>query len=384
MLKIPVNPEMEPSGLDSRFSALTPTEPSQRQPFDRDWWRDIGASGMWRIPVPPAMGGVGLSWVKFGSALFDLGLKMPDLGLLLSLVAHAGMIRMVMIFADDEQEAELLPGLMDGRCIGATAITEQSGGSDVRAIRTTAVPAGDGYRITGRKCHVTNAPTADTLIVVSKIATHKEEASEVGLFLFDRHCSGVSFETPEDMIGHQSSPTGGFTMDAMDVGPVSLLGGKTFPLEHLFKALALDRALYAVCCSAVMESALERSLQRTTSREAFGKQLIEHQYVQKHLTDIILAKDVARVIGFEALAKIDADSPDQILACSIAKLVASDGLITATQACMHAHGHEGYLQNEISRMALDALGSWFAAGTNDIQRLSILKQHLRLRRGNSA
>ncbi len=346
-----------------------------REGFDYRGWELLSNDGLWRIPVPERYGGEGRDWSALGGAFYELGRCSGRIGLCISLISQAGLVRLLLRFGTEEQRRRFVPLLSGGGVVGSTAVTEPGGGSDVRALTTTARPAAGAYLLSGAKAHVTNAPIADVLMVVARIAGGGD-SRHVGLFLIDRPRDGAAFEAPEDLIGHRDSPTGGFTLDAVVVPADRLIGERSQPLGALYATLALDRALFAMAAAGVMDGIAKSAIAYARERHAFGQPIIRHQYVQRHLTDIVVGRDTTLALARDALAKVDADDPRLVQACSTAKLVASESLVLASQANMLVHGHTGYMTGAVSTQALDALGTRLAGGTSDIQRVNILHQEL--------
>lgn len=346
-----------------------------REGFDRRGWELLRDDGLWRIPVPERYGGEGRDWSTLGGAFYELGRCSGRIGFCISLISQAGLIRLLLRFGTEDQRRRFVPPLMNGSAIGSTAVTEPGGGSDVRALNTTARPANAAYRLSGAKAHVTNAPIADVLMVVARIAGDGDPR-HVGLFLIDRPEHGAAFEAPEDLIGFRDSPTGGFTLDEVAVPAERLIGERSQPFGALYATLALDRALFAMAAAGIMDGIAHGAIMYARERHAFGQPIISHQYVQRHLTDIVIGRDTTLALARDALAKVDADDPRLVQACSTAKLVASESLVLASQAGMLVHGHAGYMTGAVSAQALDALGTRLAGGTSDIQRVNILRQEL--------
>jgi isovaleryl-CoA dehydrogenase len=346
-----------------------------REGFDYRGWELLSDDGLWRIPVPERYGGAGGDWSALGGAFYELGRCSGRIGFCISLISQAGLVRLLLRFGTEDQRERLVPLLIGGSVVGSTAVTEPGGGSDVGALTTTALPAAGAYRLSGAKAHVTNAPIADVLMVVARIAG-ENDPRHVGLFLMDRPKHGATFEAPEDLIGHRDSPTGGFVLADVAVPADRLIGERSQPLDALYATLSLDRALFAMAAAGVMDGIAACAIAYARERHAFGQPIIRNQYVQRHLTDVVIGRDTTLALARDALAKVDADDPRLVQACSTAKLIASESLVVASQANMLVHGHTGYLTGAVSTQALDALGTRIAGGTSDIQRVNILRQEL--------
>lgn len=344
--------------------------------FDRVAWKGLASLGFWRIAVPTAYGGDGGTWRDFADALQSLARTATDLGFLLSLIAHAGLLRGVLKFGTEAQKRRLVRQLIGG-AVGATAITEPSGGSDISGIKTAAVADASGYRLTGLKQHITNAPVADLSLVVGRIPALGSR--DITLFVLDLHAKGVSRGEPEVMSGNRTSPTGALMFDDVELGADAVLGEPGDGLAVLYNIISFDRVLYGLIAAAWLEPMLEDGIKFAHERRAFKAQLIDHEYVQGRITDMMVTIETTRAVSLRALDALIADRPDANLRCSMAKLVGTEGLVAATRNAMCLLGHRGYMDGVVSRAVHDALGTLIAGGTSEMQRKNILNQMLKLR-----
>jgi isovaleryl-CoA dehydrogenase len=351
---------------------------AQKRSLDVESWRELADLGFWRVPVPQAYGGYSGNWQDFAQLMYKLALHGDDLGLSLSVIAHAGLIRVLLNWGTEEQKQEYLPRLTSG-AIGATAITEMHAGSDIQGISTQAVPVEPNcFRLTGQKAHITNGPCTDIFLVVTK--TPSDTNKNTSLFILDSKTPGVEQSYPEQMMGNRTSPTGNIALHDVMVRDSQLVGGLGEGLRIIFKTISLDRALYAVVIAGLLENVLAQCVDYGLNRIAFGAPIIKNQYVQKRLTDLKIAIETSKALGHAAIDKIDRDDPEAILAGSLVKLVSSEALVSSAQHFMVLHGHAGYEEGKMTGLMNDALGTLFAGGTSDVQRINIFNQMMRMRK----
>src|SRR5215510_13472448 len=137
-------------------------ERDRAEVFSRELWRKCAEIGLQGLPVPEEYGGGGGDPLSCAIALEALGYACTDGGLVFSLCAHLlACVVPVWKYGNEEQKKRYLPGLCNGELIGVHAMTEPDSGSDAFALRTRAVPDGEGYRITGTKTFISNGPVAD-------------------------------------------------------------------------------------------------------------------------------------------------------------------------------------------------------------------------------
>jgi alkylation response protein AidB-like acyl-CoA dehydrogenase len=345
--------------------------------FRPEAWQRLADSGLWTLPVPVSAGGRGEGWEAFVDAFAALAGNVDDVGLLLTAIAHAGAIRVLCTEGTDDQRARHLPVLMSGG-LGSTAFTEPTGGSDVARIRATAHPSGaGGWRLMGQKAHITNAPQADVIVLLGRIAPLAPR--DLTLFVLDAGRPGLVLGPAEHMLGCASSPTGDVVLDDVAVDPGDVLGAPGEGLAAAYRMFAFDRALYGLVAAARIGALVDWSLERTHSRHSYGVRLADHQLVQGRIADMFVASTVVGGVARDAVRAVLDGAGDAALSASVAKLYATEQLVSASISALQLHGHSGYEDGRVSRTLADGLGTLIAGGTSDIQRKHIFAQlqHLR-------
>lgn len=357
----------------ARYIAPRSAQAYDAEVLDRLAWRRLATQGLWRIGVPSKMGGTGGSWKDLALAVAGIARGGGDLGFTLSLVAHAGLVRALVVHGTSWHQRHVLPPLLRG-AIGATALTETHGGSDVARTRTEGRQVEGGWLLQGSKDHITNAPVADRALVLGRIPALGKR--DITLFLVNLRSPGVRRGAAERLLGLRTSPTGALHFDDVFLPEPAVLGVPGEGLSTLYDIISFDRALYGLVAAAYLEPRLEEVLRFCTQREAFGSSIIDHQYVQGRITDVRITIEVARAVSLASIdALVDRD-PEAALRCSVAKLIGSEGLVEATQNLMRLQGHVGYMRGTTSRDLQDALGTLIAGGTTEMQRKNILNQML--------
>lgn len=348
----------------------------EREQLDRQAWQALAADGLWRIPVPKELGGDGLTWWDFCAALEGITRGSMDLGFCLSLIAHAGFLRSLVLFGGEYHHKVALPKMMSGS-IGSTALTEMSGGSDVAGVTTTAYRTSSGYKLVGAKAHITNAPVADMFWVLGRIDKLPAKR-DISVFVVERESPGLRTGAAEHMFGNRTSPTGPISFFGLPIGTDQILGAPGDGLRLTYSTIALDRLLYGVVGAAYLESLLRDTMDFAADRTAFGHVIADYQYVQRRITNVKLAIESTRWVSYAALAALTDDAPEAMLMSSTAKLVGSENLAQAALDTMQVFGHAGYEAGRHSRNVQDTLGTLIAGGTSDIQRKNIFTQLTKL------
>jgi alkylation response protein AidB-like acyl-CoA dehydrogenase len=369
-------------GLREQFRKLAADSVAKRakpgardQSLDVTSWRELSAAGVWRLAVPTELGGDGGTWWDFAAAFEGVAAGGRDLGFCLSMVAQAGLIRALLCYGHEHHKRHWLPRLIAGE-IGATALTETTGGSDVTRIRTAARRQGDAYLLSGHKDHITNAPVADLALILGRVPEAGQH--DITLFLVDLRSRGVRRGEAERMLGNKSSPTGPIALDDVRAAAADILGPVGGGLEAIYDTISLDRLLYGVLAAAYLDPLLDEVLAYTCERTAFRVPIAEHQYVQGRITDAKLAIEATRWVSYGALRHLLEQSPQASLMCSVAKFHAGETLRLGTETALRVYGHLGYVEGPHSAALLDALGTLIAGGTAEMQRKNIFNQMRRL------
>lgn len=344
--------------------------------FEPAVWKALAAEGFWGAHVPAVDGGDGGSLWDFLAALEGLAHGADDAGFVLSVVAHAGLIQVLLDHGTATQRARVVPALLTG-AVGATAVTERTGGSHLSSIRTRATVAGaDRWLVSGEKCHITNAPAADHFLLVGRLDGVGDR--DITLFLVDRDRAGVSTGEPEDLLGQRTSPTGAIHLDQVEIGPDDVVGAPGDGLRTLHTFLALDRLMYGIAVAAQLESVLPRVVGHVRTRQAFGTELGNHEFIQDKVVTVRTAIESSRHLAYAAADALVRGADDTSALASCAKLAASEGVVAAAIELVQTFGHLGYVRSfGVERLLRDAVAIRIAGGTTEMQKKNIYNDVIR-------
>jgi alkylation response protein AidB-like acyl-CoA dehydrogenase len=340
-------------------------ERDEAERYDRSLFAAMGELGLPGGPSPAAVGGAGLSSVGWTIVMEELGAV--DMAMAVSLSAHVLSQVPMVAFGTDQQRARWLPGLQSGAEVSAFALTEPGAGSDAAALRTLAVSDGDGYRLTGTKAWISNAPEADRILV---FATVDPAAGSGGItaFIVERSLAGVSIGAHERKMGIRACPTAEVVLEDVRVAAADRLGGEGEGYRIALSSLGEGRISIAAACVGLARAGLEAAAAHLRERIAFGKPLAEQQGLRFMLAE--MARDVAaaRALTREAAAARDAGTLTPA-ASSLAKWVASDAAMRVATDAVQLFGATGYSRETgIERLMRDAKGAQIYEGTNQIHR----------------
>jgi len=248
--------------------------------------KEMAAMGLFGLTIDRAWGGLELSTFEEIVLVTEMGRTAPAFHSVFGTNAGIGSDALSR-YGSHAQKSKYLPGLASGEIISSLAMTEPGAGSDIRAVSTRAEPVSDGYKLTGQKCYITNAPTADLFTVLARCETG------LSLFLVDRDLPGLSVGTPERTLGHLGAPVADVVFDACFIQPEARLGPPGQGLELCLSAIDRGRLRVSALCVGMMNRLIEEALSHTTQRRQFGRALSEFQLIQQHLADCQVDHDTS-------------------------------------------------------------------------------------------
>lgn len=345
--------------------------------FSRELWQECAKFGVQGLPIPEGFGGSAQSVLTTMYAMEGLGYACLDQGLLFSLHAQMWSIEMPLLrFGTDAQKQRYLPALCEGRLIGAHGMTEPETGSDAFALRTRALPHGDGYLLKGSKTFVTNAPVADLFVV---FATVNPERGMWGIaaFLIEKGADGLSVGPKFDKLGLTTSPTGEVFLDDCFVPAENVLGRLGQGAAIFNHSMMWERSCILASTVGAMERELEMCVEHARTRKQFGKAIGSLQLVASRIADMKLRLDTSKLLLYRAAWMHERGEPNA-LEGAIAKLAISEAAVASALDAIQVHGGYGYTREyQVERHLRDNVASRLYSGTSEIQRL-LVARHLGL------
>ncbi len=278
-------------------------------------------------------------------------------------------------FGSDAQKRKYLPGCASGDIITAIAMTEPGTGSDLAAIRTTAIRDGDHYVLNGTKTFISNGHLADLCIVAAKTDPNANPPhAGVSLFLVDASTPGYQKGRILKKMGMKAQDTAELHFEDCRVPASNVLGQPGAGFYYLMQKLQQERLVVSIGCQASAEAVLDLTLAYVKERTAFGKQIGKFQNTQFKLAEVATEIELGR----HFLDRLIADhmaGKSVLKEVSMSKWWHSEMLNRITNECLQFFGGYGYmLEYEISKAYLDARVQMIFAGTNEIMKTIIAKQ----------
>jgi len=340
--------------------------------YPREVWSKAGQAGLLCAGIPEEYGGAGGTFAH--EAVIDREFSLAGLDAF-GAPLHSGIVApYILRYGTEEQKKRWLPRLATGELIGAIAMSEPGIGSDLQAVRTTAVKKGNGYLLNGSKTFITNGQRANLIIVVAK-TDPKERAKGVSLMVVETDdASGFRRGRRLKKLGLDAADTSELFFEDVMLPAENLLGtqeGQGF--AQLMSDLPQERLIVAVHAMAMIERALRLTIDYVKERQAFGKKVIEFQNTQFVLAECKTEATLAKVFLDHCIGEHVAGKLDTVTA-SMAKYWITDTQGKIIDRCLQLFGGYGYMEEyPISRMYRDARVMRIYAGTNEIMKVLIAR-----------
>jgi acyl-CoA dehydrogenase len=340
---------------------------------DREAWRKAGAAGFLCPWLDEKEGGAGGDFLHSVVVMEELA-RCYESGFAMSLHSDV-VVPYLATFGNTEQKARWLPGCASGELVTAVAMTEPGTGSDLAAIKTTAVKDGDHYVLNGSKTFISNGILCDLCIVAAKTDPDPKNAHRgISLLVVEAGTPGFVKGKKLHKMGMMAQDTAELFFEGCRVPAANLLGPEGSGFMALMTKLQQERLVVAIAAQASAEQILADTLAYVKERHAFGKPIGKFQNTQFELADCATECEVGRAF-IDRLVAEHVAGKHLVKECSMAKLWQTEMLGRVADRCLQMFGGYGYmLEYPVTRAYMDARVQRIYAGTNEIMKVIIAKQ----------
>ncbi len=344
--------------------------------FSLERWEKAAELGFLKIMMPTSVGGNGMSALHAVAAIEGFGEGCQDTGFVYAMANQIFGIQLALNqFGSEEAKALFLPELMNGSRLAAYGFTEETSGSDAYAMETTAISEGEGYRINGKKCYITNAPFADTALVFAKTGEGRSPFS-LTAFIVDMNSEGASHGREFEKMGLRTVRMGELVFDNVYVPKTNIVGGKGVGLRVLTESTGWERSMLIATALGAMNRGLKICTDRVKSRTQFDKPIGAYQQISSKIANMVMRQRLSRQVIYDLASKLTSGISMHHCAqdAAIAKLFVSESFQQFELDAMQIFGVRGYLLASVINQDLrDSLSFNIWSGTSETLRNTIAK-----------
>ncbi|WP_232680056.1 acyl-CoA dehydrogenase family protein [Nocardioides sp. R-C-SC26] len=333
----------------------------------REFWLEAGKQGFLGLEIPEEYGGVSAGDYRFNAVAAEEFNKVnAALGSCWGI--HADITAPYLVeLGTEEQKQKWLPGVAAGETLLAIGMTEPSGGSDLAALKTTAVKDGDDWVINGSKTFITNGYSADLVITAVRTSPEKK-ARGITLFAIPADAPGFSRGRKLDKVGQDESDTAELFFENVRLGDDHIVGELDGGFIHMMQKLPQERLGCAVSNIAHAKQILIETLAYTKDRQAFGVPIGTFQHSKFLLAELFTQIEVSEAYLDQCIAAHDKGELTPVDAAK-AKWWTSQIQNDVLDHCVQLHGGYGFMNEyRVARAWRDARVSKIWAGSNEIMK----------------
>lgn len=343
----------------------------------RESWLKFGEAGYLCMQIDEQYGGLGLKDFRYNAIITEELAKTGAAGPAVGYPLHSDIVTpYIDHYGNEATKQKYLPKLITGEYIAAIAMTEPGAGSDLQNIRTTAVDKGNYYLVNGSKTFITNGYLSDVVVVAVK-TNPALGAKGTSLLVMDSSMKGYTKGKPFEKAGLHAQDTCELFFENVEVPKENLLGNEGEGFKYMMTELSQERLVVALSAIGAAEGVLEKTIQYTKERMAFGKPIAEFQNTRYKLAEVATEVTIGRTFVDRCVELHNQKKLDQATA-SMAKYWLTDLQSKAADECLQLHGGYGYMwEYHVARAWADARVQRIYAGTNEIMKELIARKLLK-------
>lgn len=340
--------------------------------FSPNMWKKISDFGFLGLVISEDYGGLGENYLTAAIALEALGYGCENNGFIFVVNNHIWVSQnLIYLYGQKESKDKYLPDMIEGKKIGAIAITEAESGSDALSMGTYAYEQDGNYILNGSKMFISNGPIADVFIVFA--VTQKEPIKCYTAFIVEKSFEGVHIGKDIEKMGLGACPTSEITFTNCVVPAENIIGGLNEGQKLLTNALEWERCYEFAPHIGAMQRVMEKCIEYTNQRKQFGKPIKDYQAISHKISDMKISIEMARLMMYK-IAWLKDNKRSAYSEVSIFKTFVSENYIKTCRDALQIFGAYGYTKEyPIERELRDALACSIYSGTNEMQRNTIFQ-----------
>jgi len=339
--------------------------------FPYDLFKKTAELGVLGTVFPEKYGGSGGDSLSWFLILEEVSRADSSLGVTMQVTVASG--RRVLVNGTEEQCRKWIPPIVKGEAVGASAITEPSGGSDVKSIRTTAILEEKQWVINGTKAFITNAGT-DISSFSNVVCMTDPQKKEISQIIVPSGTPGYTIMPKYRKMGWRSSDTRELAFEDCRVPEENLLGRRGKGLSRTLEALTYGRLALGSNALGLSRACLNESLNYARERVQFGQPISKYQYVQGMLVEMAMNIELGTLMRNKAAWLFDRGQRN-VKEAHIAKLFCTESAVKAAGMAVQIHGGMGFMDEcPVSRYYRDCKVLTIGDGTTEIQKYIVARE----------
>lgn len=343
--------------------------------FDDRLWKKAADLGFLAVFIPEKYEGMGMGYLE--QCLIVEEFSRVDLGITHAIESTFFGSQLIEMVGDEEQKKQYLPPICLGEVKMGMAITEPDAGSDVSAVSTEAVKAGDEYIINGGKVFITNCKCADFLVVLCVTdPDHPKIHKRFSTIIVETDRPGYEGVPYHGKLSLRTSETGDATFRNVRVPASNLLGEAGHGFYNIMNFFNRSRVQVAALAVGTAQGALDKAIIHVRQRQQFGSPLAGLQMVQGKIAEMVTKTEAARSICYRAAGKLDANQADPALS-SMAKWYCAEVAVQVADEAIQLHGGYGILEEyNVAHYWRNAKVLEIFEGSKEVEKVIIAKKIL--------
>ena len=358
---------------EKEFNQQLALELDQKEEYPLDLYKKAAQLGFTTMFFPEEYGGQGCGLLETCIVIEELCRADSSFGVAISSGNFGS--EFIIEHGTKEQKDKYLPPICKGDYLSAAAFTEPNvSGSDITRMETTATKYGDEWWINGQKTFITNATTADFIIVLTQtdVKTRPTYRGET-LFVVEKETPGLEATKLHNKMGIRASVTGELNFNQVKVTDWNRVGELNRGFYYSMEFFDKTRVGVAAQAVGMAQGAWEIAFKYAKQREAFGQPILQHEAIGITLSEMATKIEAARLLTYKAAWLVDAGKMDP-MATAMAKYYASKVAMEVTNAAIQTLGGYGYFgEYRVEKYHRDAKITEIYEGTSEIQKLQVLK-----------
>ncbi|XP_054722579.1 very long-chain specific acyl-CoA dehydrogenase, mitochondrial-like [Uloborus diversus] len=347
----------------------------ERSKFGETALKKLAELGFCGLQVPEQYGGLGLSSTQYARLIQEIGGF--DLALGVTLGAHQAIgFKGILLYGNDDQKKKYLPPLAAGKRIAAFCLTEKESGSDVKVLKSRAIPSPDKthFILNGSKLWITNGGIADIFTVFAQVPVETPSgiAERMTAFIVERGFGGVKSGKPEQKMGIKASNTTEVFFDDCKIPSDNIIGEIGDGFKIAMNIVNSGRFGMAAILSGTMKAAIAEATKHAANRLQFGRLICHFGAIQEKIVRMCMAQYTAESMAYMIAGNMDKNCADFHLEAAITKIFASEAAWYVVDEAIQILGGNGYMTaSGLERVLRDLRVFRIFEGTNEVLRVFV-------------